>query len=623
MTASLELFSEPFAKTGNMAAEGFKRLLGRPTLDLLQTFVREGIQNILDAGSGKTGPRILIRLRTLSDLQSKTLRERVLAQLPSGDATRSDILASISKEKISVLEICDFNTEGLSGPTGADAAHDAKTSLNFVNFFRNVGAGRDTHQGGGTYGYGKSSLYAMSTCATILADSLSINGARHDRRLMACHLGAAYDATIGRGRRRRFTGRHWWGILDKEDSVEPVTGKSARDIATRLGLPPREGDETGTSIVVVDPFIELDDHQAAADEIVETVLWNFWPRMTGSTPEHQRIRVDVELEGRHVPVPRPEDFPPLDLFAEAMAAHRSKSPECIPIICQRPKKHLGRLMIRKGIRADRIGSALNEDSSIPKQSCHVALMRPIQLVVKYLEGVAFADSRLEWAGVFVCSDDEDIEAAFADSEPPAHDDWIPDNLPKGHGKTVVRVGLARINEIANTYVNPASPLSPGANGQVFTLAATASRMGALLGHTSAAGPGKTPRLSGKGGGGGNGGARPSHGLSRPRSEGLRVLDSGEVVAVFKAEVRTDAAKKNLHIVADPTFVIDGGIADTEDLPQDMRLHVVALTLNGRKSSEGSNFIQIGRESGTVEVLVQIVEGAAIGIRLSLKDGEPT
>src|SRR5690242_8639276 len=108
---SLELFSEPFAKTGNMAAEGFKRLLGRPTLDLLQTFVREGIQNVLDAGSGKEGPRILIRLRTLTDKQSEALRERMLKQLPAGDTTRNDIQASISKSKIPVLEICDFNTE--------------------------------------------------------------------------------------------------------------------------------------------------------------------------------------------------------------------------------------------------------------------------------------------------------------------------------------------------------------------------------------------------------------------------------------------------------------------------------------------------------------------------------
>ncbi len=617
--SSLELFSEPFAKTGNMAAEGFKRLLGRPTLDLLQTFVREGIQNVLDAGSGRKGPRILIRLRTLTDPQFEVLRETMLEQLPAGDATRSDIQASISKEKVSVLEICDFNTEGLSGPTGADAAHDAKTSLNFVNFFRNVGAGRDTHQGGGTYGYGKSSLYAMSTCATIFADSLSANGAKFDRRLMGCHLGSAYDATIGRGKRRRFTGRHWWGVLDKEESIEPATGRLARDIASRIGLPIREGDETGTSILVVDPFIDPDGHQAAVDEILETVLWNFWPRMTASTPHHQRIKVEIEFEGKKVPVPHPEDFPPLDLFAEAMAAHRSNSPECIPIICQRPSKHLGRLMIRKGVRAERVGPAQAENSSIPKHSSHIALMRPVQLVVKYLEGMAFADSRLEWAGVFVCSDDEDIEAAFADSEPPAHDDWVPDNLPKGQAKTIVKVGLARINDIAKTYVSPGALPGTGTTAHAPSLASTASKMGALLGHTGAAGPGKTrpPR----GGHSGNGGGRRSLELSRPRSEGLRVLESGEVVAVFTADVRNDAANKNLRIVAEPTFVIDGGNADTEDLPESMKLRVVELTLNGRKSTPGGNSIQVGREGGTLEVLVQIVEGAAIGIRLSLKEGE--
>ncbi len=46
----LELFSEPFARTGNIAADGFKKLLGCPAQDLLQTVLRESIQNSIDAG---------------------------------------------------------------------------------------------------------------------------------------------------------------------------------------------------------------------------------------------------------------------------------------------------------------------------------------------------------------------------------------------------------------------------------------------------------------------------------------------------------------------------------------------------------------------------------------------
>lgn len=49
---------------------------------------------------------------------------------------------------------------------------------------------------------------------------------------------------------------------------------------------------------------------------------------------------------------------------------------------------------------------------------HVALMRPAELVVRYLEGRPAPDEDREWAGVFRCSDEPDIETAFANSEPP-------------------------------------------------------------------------------------------------------------------------------------------------------------------------------------------------------------
>jgi len=85
----LQLYSEPFAKTGNLAAEGFKRLLGRPALDLLQTLLREGIQNVLDASQSEAGPTVLIRLRTLTPCQRRALNELVLSDRPR-EATVTD-----------------------------------------------------------------------------------------------------------------------------------------------------------------------------------------------------------------------------------------------------------------------------------------------------------------------------------------------------------------------------------------------------------------------------------------------------------------------------------------------------------------------------------------------------
>lgn len=609
----LQLYSEPFARTGNMAAEGFKRLLGRPTLELLPTMLREGIQNVLDASDGSSGATVLIRLRTLTAEQQQALAGRLLAERPRGDVTRADIEASLAKPGLRVLELCDFGTEGLSGPTRADAPHDGEEPLNFVNFLRNVGAARDTHHGGGTYGYGKSSLYAMSGCSTIVVDSQTRCAGRDERRLMACHLGAAFDATLDDGVRRRFTGRHWWGVRDGEASVEPCVGNLAATLSSAIGMPVRDERQTGTSILVIDPLLGRDDLRASIDDIIETVLWNFWPRMTASTPVAKKLRVEVELEGERIAVPSPEEFPPLDLFSAAISEHRTKGSELMPIRCDRPKKLLGNVVIRKGLRAERRGAAARPDSLIPKQASHIALMRPVELVVRYIEGEPLPDRRFDWAGVFVCSDSDDVEEAFALAEPPAHDDWIPDNLPKGSAKTFVRVAMRRLNEIAHPQARPAAP-SSDSDEPAPSLAAIAAKMGQFLDRVSAKGPGGPGRKPGPTS------ARKTLSVTMPRFAGLVLDANGRSMARFRAELQNDASAEDLYLVAEPYLVVDGGSTAGDDLPGGFELGIARIAL-GDISADGP-WIHAGRRGGDIEVLVPTVVGAALGLKLRLQSGSP-
>lgn len=611
----LHLYSEPFAKTGNMAAEGFKRLLGRPNHSLLQTLIREGIQNVLDAAHDDAGPSVLIRLRSLTVSQRGVLSEQVLSELPQDKPTRAGIDAALSKSCLRVLELCDFGTEGLSGPTRADTLHDGAESLNFVNFLRNVGAARDTPQGGGTYGYGKSSLYSMSSCSTIIVDTQTRCGGHDERRLMACHLGAAFDAKVNGDGRRRFTGRHWWGVLDGLDSIEPLTSGAATELSGEIGMPSRNTSQTGTSILIVDPLLESDDLHVVMDDVIETVLWNFWPRMTATTPPNRRIKVRAELDGEMIPIPEPEYFPPLDLFAAAMAAHRTGSSQLQPITCGKPKMYLGNLAIQKGLRASRQPPATREESAIPKQACHIALMRPVELVVKYVAGEPFPDTRFEWAGVFICSDNDEVETAFALAEPPAHDDWIPDNLPKGRAKTFVRVALRQIDEFARTHANPAIA-PPGAQEQGPSLAATAARMGAFLDQVSSTGPGRPPRQPGKPS------ARKSLSISAPRFAGLHLDDQGRTIAEFRAELHNDASDMDLYVVAEPCLVVDGGTTGADDLPGGFTLAVDQIKLGERRMSSEGPWIHVGHEAGTVEIRVPTIPDAAIGLKLGLHSGIP-
>jgi hypothetical protein len=71
---------------------------------------------------------------------------------------------------------------------------------------------------------------------------------------------------------------------------------------------------------------------------------------------------------------------------------------------QRPQKFLGTLAIEKGLRSPRRHLTADEDVRlIPGQMHHIALMRPVELVVKYLEGNPLPNARLEWAGVFIAA----------------------------------------------------------------------------------------------------------------------------------------------------------------------------------------------------------------------------
>lgn len=609
----LDLHSERFARTGNIAGEGFRRLLGRPALGLLQTVIREALQNSVDAAPEGNKVEVALRFRTLEGEELARLRDLFFRSLPpeSADVTSEDGSGTslhdlLAGEQISLLEIADFNTTGLAGPTRADVAKSSE-DLDFVNFLRNVGAARDTHHGGGTYGYGKTSLYALSRVSTIIADTQTTCDGVPVRRIMGCHLGDAFEAVTD-GQRRRFTGRHWWGRDDLEGGVEPLEGVEAAELSGLLGLPARDQSRPGTTIAIVAPHVDRGEDLRA--ELVETVLWNFWPRMCGFTAPERKIEVRLEFEGEQVEIPSPENYPPLDLYAQALRNVRGDAEgEVTTIRSARPIADLGRLSIVRGLHAPRNLMALREESPMRDQAHAIALMRPVELVVRYLAGEAFADKRFEWAGVFICSKEDEIEKAFAVAEPPAHDDWIPDMLPKGRAKTFVNVALRELKLAATTYVQPKALLGAG-DERGPSIAKTAAKLGRLLSSTSGKGPGRATSP------GGGVGSRKKISISVPRFVGLEHHE-GQRIARFEADLANDGSRPELILHASPHLVLDGSATSVDDLPVDITIDLVDLSLeDGIAGAEG---IKIGELQGTVSCRVTVPEDAAVGIRFSFEE----
>lgn len=475
----LKLHSEPYGRTGNIG-ENFRRLLGAPSLDFLQTLIRESIQNIADAAKLDQGPKVHLRLRQLSDQQKEFLANFVLKELPTNQCSRNRLVAFLEKENPVVLEICDFGTTGLGGPTRADRIPVGTAHTDFIDFLRNIGTPRDTVHGGGTYGFGKVSLYRSSMCGTILVDSLVVGSDPGNRRFMGCHIGDSFDVESD-GMLVRYTGRHWWGVSEKgEDYVDPVLGADAEHISEKLGLPTRNRDQSGTSIMILDFDLEEKTPEEMGKKILHSVLWNFWPRMMKAAPSNRRFDLVVEVNNKTIPIPEVEEISPFSIFSEAMSDARNKAGPDVEIVSTRsPAREIGYLSVKKGVRADR-DEVIALSEVIPDTAHHIALMRPVELVVKYVEGDPLPSNDVEWAGVFLVSDEDEVERAFANSEPPAHDDWIPNNLSKRNQKIFVNRGLRAIREKASSINRIVKPIDPSESVDNTALIDVSEKLGLFV-----------------------------------------------------------------------------------------------------------------------------------------------
>ena len=610
----LDPYSEPFSATGNIG-ENIQRLLGAPSQDRLQTVIREAVQNIADAAKLGIGPEIEIRLRRLTPRQRRVLASRVICGRLQQPCSNRLLATMRSRPELVVMEICDFGTTGLGGPTRSDRIPSEVQHTDFIDFIRNVGTVRGTAHGGGTYGFGKVALYRASKCRTIVVDTLPHGSGQQGRRLIGCHLGASFEVPEN-GVRTRFTGRHWWGIPDARDGiVDPVTGLDAQVLASALGLPERNGSRSGTSVMILDFETDGDELEVIGNKVVESLLWNFWPRMMRDTPPGKRFTCRVEVAGSPLKIPAPEDFPPLELFSKAMRAVRNGTGNDVRAIRSlKPKKRLGTLAMETGQRAARRPSVREEDSVVPTSSSHIALMRPVELVVKYLQGNPLPDKRFEWAGVFVASAEDEVERAFAESEPPAHDAWKPDNLPKGRTKTFVNVALTRLKAAGREMGLPA-PGQTGGGEAGPSLASTASRLGQALEGVSGRPGTSKPKPGG-------GGKHPAQAKATPaKFERLESTKTGRV-AVFRTVVRQSAHRDGTTLSAHPAVAIEGssvvGVGTAGgDMPQPT---VVSIrSVDGQLTAESRNLELAGAE-GTFEIRVLVPEDCAVTVKTQVLTG---
>ncbi|AUG75748.1 hypothetical protein CFP65_0808 [Kitasatospora sp. MMS16-BH015] len=464
-------FSQPYPPLGGPAAEGIRNQLGRPELDLLTILVRESAQNSWDARLIPSPAPVDYRIDmwTVGPAHSGAWRELLLDGAPAG-AEDFPLRDTLRRGAARVLVVSDRGTRGLGGPTRAD--DPVGPDRDFVSFIRNVGAPRDTALGGGTYGFGKGIFYLVSRAGTILVHSrCRTPKGGYETRLIGCTLWKSYVAAGSEG--REYTGRHWWGDTSG-DVVEPLVGPVAEATAQRLGLRPFGPEETGTTIVVIDPNLDGLEPAAAAEYLADTIAWHLWPKMISTPGRPAAMRFSVTCDGVEFPVPDPRETRPLNMFVAAYEA--MIGPDGTDLECKSPKRHLGRLGLVKRIMPPVEPTRASRMLDIEDLVHHVCLMRPAELVVTYRRGPKPPSANQGYAGVFRA--DEAMDEVYAKAEPPTHDAWNPQSLDRPES-TFVQTTFRRINESLEGLLSLGGVTRPGASH--VALGAASSRFSGLVG----------------------------------------------------------------------------------------------------------------------------------------------
>lgn len=612
-------YAQPFRADGGITAEGLLNQLGRPSLSLLTVLVRESAQNSWDA---RVGPEVRfdMDLRSVGPGAIGDWRTLLGTGMPTVGPDQFPLRRLLNRPAFRCLAVSDRGTAGLGGPTRSDHTA-APGQRNWLSFVLNSGEVRDVDGGGGTYGYGKGVFFLASRVRTVLIYTRFLDGDLLRTRLIGSVLGHSFPL-----HGRPYTGRHWWG-RPHEDHCEPLEDGEADLVARRLGLRPFLGDETGTTVVIVDPDLldptmpdgESDqlDPRDAGQVLADAMAWNLWPLMAaGRTP---RMTPGVTVDGSPVPVPDASSDAVIAHFTAAYQDLRSGGGEDVE--CRRPRRRLGRFAFERTFGAVTESHAAR-DLGIEGAPHHVCLMRSPDLVVRYLEGPPGPHPSVGYAGVMRA--ENDLDDIFAKAEPPTHDAWIETQL-QGVEATFVRVTHRRLRERATEISGRRRSDVAVADVQVGHISRRLGHLlaGAGLGADNAGTPDPGARSGavggagpvGRGSGGEPGGSRAmaNRGHGRPRLDGSPRYVDTPGGTVIEQHVRLPGRGR---FRAEARVLTGDGLAESDPfvgaaMPRILAWRVGELVVAGETLD--------AEEPGDAVVIVQPIPDAALEISV----GGPT
>ena len=397
-------FFERYTQMGGASASAYRNILAGVGVPATDVFVREVVQNSVDAGDDGEPVSVMFRENRLEGDDLSRFRKALDLGSSSSLANREGLLSGLSTDALftdplSVLYVEDFKTVGLGG---TDGILTQSKEDDYRRLCLELGVTGEGDVRGGTFGYGKAAYWAVSDVWTVVFYSRfepsDRTGNSSSRLIAVSWFNEHAHQPEGEPNELRFTGRCWFGrVADTRDYCLPFVDDEADALAETLGFSPRQEDDHGTSAMIL-------GHKTEPEKIVEAVERNWWPRILEG-------KLNVVLPDGTAPSPRanPRLRPFIrawDLVTEGIAEEEN---DVVSDLAYRDHP-LGKVAL----------TTVDED---PEEGRHsrIALVRGPGMVVEEYKGPSSAVSQPYTVGVFRA--DSGMEAALAASEPPAHDRW--------------------------------------------------------------------------------------------------------------------------------------------------------------------------------------------------------
>jgi len=390
---------------------GIEHFAGSP----IRHLAREVNQNALDAGDADIVD-VRIRLHEvevtsiphLAELRANlnSCHEASLKESKKAEIFFEAAQAELKKKKISVLEISDYHTRGMKGPS--------ENGTPFYAFMKAKGQSRkDTETATGSYGIGKFAPYAVSKIRTIFISTVfqEVTG-KYTQLTQGKSILMSHDRD---GKRKQGVG--FWGVKGK---CQPVSGVSTalpdwiQRVDSEAGLP--EGKGSKLTVLCFDAAKNWQAHLAVS------VAENFFGAIGDG-------KLRVEIDDKY----KLDQTTIRDFFSDAEIRSLVSTQKGEPEQFDNSRNYLetyqgGIEVITEETEQRELGLCqvrILIGENLPKKVC---VLRNGMFITDGLNGLKMFSDFKDFVAVFYCQSTKGNEL-LRSMEPPRHDDFEPERIP--------------------------------------------------------------------------------------------------------------------------------------------------------------------------------------------------